>query len=194
MRRVGLVLSALSVLSALAVSGCLADDDVAGPAAPPEGTAVGARAPSFSLVDIDGNNVSSSALAGTVVLVDMMGANCPPCRLQMKEFTKLWARYENDTNFTMLSVDLGRMIGGLGSRDRADLEAFRNGTCDGCEWPRAGWRFAEDNATSGIGIRYQLVALPTIYVIDPDGVISHKHGGPESADELAAEIERARGR
>lgn len=50
---------------------------------------------SFQLTDLNGKPISSSSLKGKVVIVDFWGTWCPPCRMEIPHFVKLYETHQN---------------------------------------------------------------------------------------------------
>jgi thiol-disulfide isomerase/thioredoxin len=65
-----------------------------GPADPPGGP--GLFPFTFSLTDIDGKKLDLKALKGKVVIVDLWGTWCPPCRQEIPNFVRLKKTYGGD--------------------------------------------------------------------------------------------------
>jgi thiol-disulfide isomerase/thioredoxin len=51
---------------------------------------------SFELPDLNGKPVSLSGLKGKVVIADIWGTWCPPCRMEIPHFVKLYETYQKD--------------------------------------------------------------------------------------------------
>ena len=66
---------------------------------------IGAKAPDFSLVDINGKTVSLSAFNGKVVILDFFASWCPPCKQEIPDFIELEKSY-GDKGFAMIGVAL----------------------------------------------------------------------------------------
>lgn len=167
----------VSLVATLLLAGCH------GPA---DGPFVGERAPGFSVETLDGSRFDLADHQGRVVVLDLMGANCPPCRLSMEHLTEAAARLGPDPDTVMVSVDVGTVYPGLGARDAAELTAFRdehNGT----------WAFAMDHE-DGVGAAYLPAAMPTLVVIGPDGIVHARYdGGLIEADQILADVAAAHG-
>lgn len=147
-------------LLALLLAGCT------GPAARDTGPLVGNLAPDFEVQPVDSEPWRLAAQRGKVVLLDLMGVNCPPCRREMPLLTAFARAHAGDANLTLLSVDMASVFPSLGARDAEDIRAFK------AEF-NATWPFAPD-AAGQVGRSYDLIILPTKVVIDEDGVIRVK--------------------
>jgi thiol-disulfide isomerase/thioredoxin len=145
---------------------------------------VGNLAPDFTAQPVDAAAWSLAAHRGQVVLLDLMGVNCDPCKAEMPELTKVAAAHANDTNLSMLSIDLASIYPSLGARSAQDIRDFK-------AQYHATWPFASDPGS--VGRDYEALALPTSVVVGPDGVIHAKHTQNFiPASELEASIAQAR--
>lgn len=61
----------------------------------------------FSATDIDGNEQSLAALQGKVVIVDVWGTWCPPCRAEIPSFIKLQDKFGSQ-GFQMIGLNYER--------------------------------------------------------------------------------------
>jgi thiol-disulfide isomerase/thioredoxin len=118
-------------------------------------------APSWTLKDLDGREVSSSQFAGKVVVVDFWATWCGPCVEEIPGYVALQKKYGKD----------GLVIVGI-SLDRAGPARVK--------------KFAEEN-----GMNYVLVmgndsvgeafggieAIPTTFLISRDGKVVHRKMG-----------------
>jgi thiol-disulfide isomerase/thioredoxin len=137
---------------------------------------VGAKAPEFQLIDLEGHVVGVNATPGRVVLVDFMGSNCETCRLSMsRAMLDLHARWAADARISFLSVDVGSHDPSLGGRNEQELRDFRDGF-------GANWSFAMDSPDVKAAVAYEVIALPTVYVIDANGTVAFKHAGVAQLD------------
>lgn len=148
-----------------------------------EGRNEGEPAPDFTITDVDGAAFTLSDHRGDVVLLQLMGANCPTCHAMTKRVLKpYWDSYE-EPPFALISVDLGDGLY-VGGRSEAETRAWRD------EF-NATWTVARDTSEAGVGEKYDLIALPTLYLIGRDGAIAWRYGGTPSIDTLRAEVEGA---
>ena len=135
---------------------------------------INAVAPDFAAKQPNGEELSLRALRGQYVLLDFWASWCGPCRRDNPNLVRIYNEYK-DQNFTILGYSLD---GGNNALEKW-TEAIRT---DGLTWPQisdlAGWRSL---ATQLYGIS----AVPTNFLINPDGVIIAKnlHG-----DELEAKL------
>jgi cytochrome c biogenesis protein CcmG, thiol:disulfide interchange protein DsbE len=122
--------------------------------------AVGApreEAPPFLVTSLEGDEISLESLRGQVVLVNFWATWCPPCRVEMPGFERVY-RDRRDDGFVIvgLSTDQG---------GRADVEAFLAER--GISFPVA---MAPGQVVRDFG---GVRGLPTSFLIDRQGRIRH---------------------
>ena len=134
----------------------------------------GTAAPPFELERLsDGRRVSLEALEGKVVVVDFWSSSCPPCVRQMQDLESLHARYrERDV------VVLGINTEGAPPAILRDFIQQRGGVhydvlLDGARVSEA----------------YRVDALPTLYVIDQQGIIRWSRVGYTPLRELEGRVD-----
>lgn len=122
------------------------------------GVAAGSEeAPAFELYTLDGERVSDASLRGQVVLVNFWATWCPPCRVEMPGFQRVYEERRDD-GFVIVGV----------STDRGGSGVVREFLEDrGITYPNA--------MASGAMVRDfgGIPALPMSFLIDRDGRIRH---------------------
>lgn len=129
----------------------------------------GARAPDFSVTTLDGNTLRLSDLRGKRVFVDVWATWCPPCRGMLPDLNRLAKEW----------ADKGVVVVGLSADDsKVDLEDYA--ASNRFEYPVG-------HMGSGFPKPYgEVSALPTMFVIDKNGVIIAVEVGAHSYNGLAA--------
>jgi peroxiredoxin len=143
------------------------------------GVNVGQQARDFTVTDTDGSAFRLGAFRGEVVLVDWMGTNCPPCRIQMPGLVGFHEAFRA-RGLVMISIDMSDFGARLAAESEGEALAFLAEF--GAEWPIALER-------TGLATRYGVVDIPTIMIVDPSGLIVFKKSGVHSFDELSAIVE-----
>lgn len=115
-------------------------------------------APAFTLLSLSGDTVSLASLRGQVVLVNFWASWCPPCRVEMPGFERVYRERSGD-GFTILGIatdsrQLGRIQEFVAERDIT--YPILLGTMDVIE------------AYGGVD------ALPESFLIDREGRIRHR--------------------
>lgn len=133
---------------------------------------LGEPAPDFVVEDIDGRTFQLSTRLGAPILIDFMGSRCPTCAAGMGDLGSIHSDF-SPRGLVMISIDIG---GSLGTEDPSVARDFM--AAHGAAWP-----IALDK--TGIGLRYGVAQPPTIYVIDPSGLVAYHNTGPTSAATLS---------
>ncbi|MBN2807682.1 MAG: T9SS type A sorting domain-containing protein [Prolixibacteraceae bacterium] len=131
---------------------------------------VGEKAPDFSFIDLDDNQVTLSQYKGKVVALFIFGYACTSCAaIAPSVQTKIQDVYGNDDGFVLLGLDQW-------DGNKAGVESFKSKT---------GVTFPLLQKASGIAKTYT-TTYDRIIVIDPEGYIAFKGTKLVSSDLDAA--------
>jgi len=139
---------------------------------------VGAPAPAYRTVALNGDSVSLAAVRGKVVLLNVWATWCHPCRDEIPELQAIHTKYQSrGLELVGVSVDSD------GSDDaiRAFMNDFR------MTYPI--WRDPDERVST----QFLVVGVPATFLIDRAGVLRWRKTGPIQPNDstLAAAIERA---
>jgi peroxiredoxin len=161
---VGQSVRALLFMLSLALSGCDSTespaDSAVGPLAALErgGPKLGAQAPNFQLWDLEGNVLSLSSYRGRVVLLNFWATWCGPCRVEMPAMELLYRDF-NRKDFEILAVSTD-------PQGVAVTRPFRDSL--GLSFPIL------HDSDFRVGLTYGARTLPMTFLLDRDGVITHR--------------------
>ncbi|EWG09761.1 TlpA disulfide reductase family protein [Cytobacillus firmus] len=151
-------------------------DKIEDPEDLPIGLEKGSLAPDFELTDMEGNPVKLSDYRGKAVLLNFWASWCPPCRAEMPHMEKLYKKYK-DKKFDILAVNLTNT-----EKNKGDAEKFVK---------ELGLTFTIPMDVKGtVGADYNIMAYPTSYFIDSDGVIREKVLGALNEEYMEKEIKK----
>lgn len=141
---------------------------------------VGAPAPAYRTVSLDGDSVSLAGHRGKTVLFNIWATWCHPCRDEIPELRAIHAKYAaRGLELVGVSVD------GDGSDDaiRAFMKDFQ------MAYPV--WRDPDERVSA----QFLVVGVPATFLIDREGVLRWRKTGPIQPNDpaLAAAIEQALG-
>jgi peroxiredoxin len=139
-----------------------------------EGPGVGERAPDLVFRDIDGREGSVSGLDGSVVLIDVWQILCPWCIEEFNALQELYANYSSQ-GLAILSPDV--VYWETDGEVRA-VAAANNAT----------WTFLVDG--DNVQSRYGVLRVPTMFLVDREGVVRWSHEGYAPYSTLAQEVEK----
>ena len=139
--------------------------------------AAGKPAPAFTLLDINGNNVSLSDFKGKFVFIDFWATWCGPCRQEIPAYKKLMADYKGrNILFISMSVD----------KDKAAWEKLVN-------QEKFDWIQLHDPQTIKANKKYLVMYIPTFTLIDPAGKIVNARCPRPSNPELRSILDNQKG-
>lgn len=165
------LLSLPVLMSAVVLSPALMFPAVAQASEPATTTATAATvaptpAPALELADTNGNKVSLESLKGRWVMINYWASWCAPCTTELPHLEALQKAHA-DKPFTLLAINI--------DPDRASADAFLK------KRPLAlTVLFDTANRTTE---RFGISAMPTTFIIDPQGNIVWTHRGYEPGDE-----------
>jgi len=128
-------------------------------------------APPFLVADIDGAPISTADWHGKVVLLNFWATWCPPCREEIPEMISLANRYKDRLQIIGISMDDG---------PPEEVRAFAKQI--GINYPVVMWSREIIREYGGVP------ALPTSFLINPEGRVVQKHVGLYSEDVYEIEV------
>lgn len=137
-------------------------------------TLTGQPAGDFTLTDLTGVKRALSKHKGSVVLLDFWATWCGPCRREMPIIAKLHQRFAKK----------GLVVYGVNcSETQSKAKAFVE---------KYGYNFPQLLDPDGsVQTRYQITAIPTVFIVDKEGTIRAHLVGGRSEEELVAALGRA---
>ncbi len=138
------------------------------------GVNVGELAPDFTLVDLEGNQISLSDFRGETVFVNFWATWCPPCRAEMPEMEAIYQEY-TDKGVAVIGVDIQES-------KREVLQYVQQGGYS--------WTFVLDT-TGEVTADYKVQAIPTSFFIDREGIIQAVSIGAMTKRAMETELAKA---
>jgi DsbE subfamily thiol:disulfide oxidoreductase len=132
--------------------------------------------PSFSSPELRGGEVGSALLRGKVAVVNIWASWCGPCRKEAPGLQRLWEEYQAE-GVQFLGVDF--------QDDRYAAQAFEDEF--GLTYPSA------FDPSGSLAAKFQVLAVPTTFLISRDGWIEHQYMGIVSEKVLRDLIEEQLG-
>ena len=168
------------VAAALLVAACSKGDRTAGRAEVREQVVIGAPAPSYATVALNGDSVSLASLRGKVILFNIWATWCHPCRDEIPELRELHAKYK-DRGLELVGVSVD--ADGTDDAIKGFMEEFR--------MTYLIWRDPDERVST----KFLAIGVPATYLIDREGILRWRKTGPIAPNDsaLAAAIERALG-
>ena len=165
---------------ALILSACTSGEGKEGKAEVAERVEVGAPAPAYATVALNGDSVSLASLRGKVVLFNIWATWCHPCRDEIPELRALHAKYK-DRGLELVGVSVD--ADGTDDAIKGFMEEFK------MTYPV--WRDPDERVST----KFLAIGVPATYLIDREGILRWRKTGPIAPNDstLAAAIERALG-
>lgn len=156
--------------------GCVETEQTPTPTSTPTTESTWPSAPDFELIEAtSGDLIRLRDYRGKVILLDFFATWCGACGDTIdKDLVPLYEQYGDQ--IMILSVDI---------RDpdltNTDLQTF-------AEEHDMGWPILM-GSSSNVAESYKIQVLPTIYIVDKDGVIKYFHLGSPGTEVLKSEID-----
>ena len=115
---------------------------------------IGKLAPNFSLPSLDGKKYGPQDFKGKYLLVDFWASWCGPCRLEIPNVQKAYKKYK-DRGFEVLGV----------STDQSNDKWTQAVKDLGMNWTQV------RDVTDEVSSMYRIQYIPTVYLLDKEGVI-----------------------
>lgn len=169
-------LLALLVLPLVALAGCAGPESgqpsrrQAGPA----GDGAGGTLPDLALAELSGGEIGLADYRGQVLLLDFWATWCTPCRAQAEILEPLYEEYRSQ-GVEFLAIDSGE-----------DAETVRR-FVERAPFPYPVLLDPDDQ----LGLALDVLALPTVVVVDREGRIAYFNEGVVDAQELRRELDKA---
>jgi thiol-disulfide isomerase/thioredoxin len=117
------------------------------------------KAPDFSLPNLDGETISLESLRGQIVILDFWATWCGPCRMTMPLLQQFVERKPEGVRFFSVNVW------------ESDTSKVRPFLAD------YGYDFDVLFGNDALPQAYGVSGIPTLFVIDKDGIIRYRHVG-----------------
>ncbi|AMM49917.1 alkyl hydroperoxide reductase [Rufibacter sp. DG15C] len=128
-------------------------------------SAVPMAGPGFQMKDLDGKKVSFESLRGKVIFLNIWATWCPPCIAEMPNIQSLYEKVGSDKiAFVMLSVD---------QKSSEKVKKFIT---------KKGFTFPVYMPASQLPEEFSSPAIPTTYIISPEGQIVAQQNGMAEYD------------
>ena len=128
-------------------------------------------APDFTMLDMDGSEVTLASFFGKPIVLNFWASWCGPCKMEMPEIQKFYEQYGEEIHFLLVSVD-----------DSVDTaKDFLAGT---------EYTFPVYFDTTSLGAyTYGASSIPLTFFIDAEGNLQAYYMGAMSADILQQGID-----
>ena len=137
----------------------------------------GQYAPDFTLETLSGEPITLSDLKGKKVLLNFWATWCPPCKKEMPDLQHYYEKYANDENVEIVAVNLTHTERTISTTDVVENVKLFAESYD-LTFPIP--LMKEDS----ISKTYQIITIPSTFMIDTEGRIQRQIIGPLNVDSI----------
>lgn len=122
--------------------------------------------PELSLSGLDGSVLTNNDLKGKIVVVSFFATWCPPCLRELPHLNELYHQYseDEDVKIVVVSTDKDKyLVPPFIQKNAFDFSVYYGG---------------------GIKTKFGVKGIPTLFVIDQDGIIRYKKVGYTDGEEF----------
>lgn len=139
---------------------------------------IGEKSPDFSLITLDGEEVTLSQFKDKVVILNFWASWCGPCHMEIPDFIKMYKKYKKD-GLEIIGVTL---VSGTTEQIRSFVKVHEINyiilTSDE--------KYLQDLADQYGGIR----GIPTTFLIDRKGIIRNMWVGARTKEIFISEMKK----
>lgn len=132
--------------------------------------------PDFTLTTMDGKEVTLSDYKGKKVILNFWASWCPPCKAEMPHMQKYYDKKAEEQNFEILAVNLT-------SEEKSNRLVEKFLQSYGITFP------VPLDEKGNIALKYQVITIPSTFILNTDGQIEHSIIGPMNEDLLETYVE-----
>lgn len=135
----------------------------------------GQFAPDFTLYSLQGEPLTLSELRGKRVVLNFWATWCPPCEAEMPHMQKYYEKYRKEDNVEIVGVNM----------------TYANEKLDRVEQFLKSYDITFPivlEQTEAVAFQYEILTMPTTYMIDTAGKIQKQIIGPLDLDALRENV------
>ena len=136
-------------------------------------------APSFTLPNLAGEEVSLAALKGRIVIVNFWATWCAPCKAEMPELQRYYKQYSKQHDVEIIAINMTYRHDN-DERVRAFKEAYNVSFPIVMEYEKS------------VSEAFQVLTIPSTFFIDREGFIRSYVKGPLQTAHIAQYVEALR--
>ncbi|MEK4384868.1 TlpA disulfide reductase family protein [Solibacillus sp. FSL W7-1464] len=135
----------------------------------------GQFAPDFTLYSLQGEPLTLSELRGKRVVLNFWATWCPPCEAEMPHMQKYYEKYRKEDNVEIVGVNM----------------TYANEKLERVEQFLKSYDITFPivlEQTEAVAFQYEILTMPTTYMIDTEGKIQKQIIGPLDLDALRENV------
>jgi peroxiredoxin len=129
------------------------------------GITTGVLAPDFTLTDLAGKEVKLKDYRGKKVMLNFWATWCPPCKAEMPAMEKIYQQKSSEIEILAINLDPQNDVSGFVNENQLSFPVLLD----------------KNGATQHA---YSIISIPTTFIIDEKGIITKKHIGSMTLEQM----------